>query len=45
MTQPLRRRTLAPIFVSFSASVADRVYQMGEREVICWPAEVAVLLD
>ena len=33
------------VHVEQHRSVADRVYQMGEREVICWPAEVAVLLD
>ncbi len=26
-------------------SASDRIYDMGEREVICWPAEAGVLLD
>ncbi len=26
-------------------SASDRVYDMGEREVICWPAEAGVLLE
>ncbi len=33
------------VHVEQHRSAADRVYDMGEREVICWPAEVGVLLE
>ena len=33
------------IHVEQHRSVTDRVYDMGEREVICWPAEGGVLLE
>ena len=26
-------------------SVADHIYQMGEKETICWPADAGVLLE
>ena len=33
------------VHVEQHRSAADRIYDLGEREVICWPAEVGVLLD
>ena len=33
------------VHVEQHRSAADRIYEMGEREVICWPAEVGVLLE
>ena len=33
------------VHVEQHRSVADHVYAMGEREVICWPADAGVLLD
>ena len=32
------------VHVEQHRSVSDRVYEVGERETICWPAEAAVLL-
>ncbi len=33
------------IHVEQHRSATDRVYKMGEREIICWPTDVGVLLD
>ena len=33
------------VHVEQHRTASDRVYTMGEREIICWPADVGVLLD
>ena len=33
------------VHVEQHRSASDRVYKMGEREVICWPADRGVLLE
>ena len=33
------------VHVEQHRSVSDRAYDLGEREVICWPAEAGVLLE
>ncbi len=33
------------VHVEQHRSVADHVYQMGEKETICWPADAGVLLE
>jgi spermidine/putrescine transport system ATP-binding protein len=33
------------VHVEQHRNVTDRVYEMGEREVICWPADAGVLLE
>ncbi len=33
------------VHVEQHRSASDRIYSMGEREMICWPAEAAVLIE
>ena len=33
------------VHVEQHRSISDRVYQMGDREIICWPADGGVLLE
>ena len=33
------------VHVEQHRSVTDRIYEMGEREMICWPADAGVLLE
>ena len=33
------------VHVEQHRSTADRIYEMGERETICWPAEAGVLVE
>ena len=33
------------VHVEQHRSATDKIYNMGDREVICWPADAGVLLD
>tara|TARA_B100000676_G_scaffold174945_1_gene171668 strand:- start:796 stop:960 length:165 start_codon:yes stop_codon:yes gene_type:complete len=33
------------VHVEQHRSLTDHVYQMGEKETICWPADAGVLLE